>query len=58
MHIVLSVKVSHEKQNFSGFETIAQPDHSPVVPQPPCGPDLSPADFFLFSQLKAILKGC
>jgi len=28
-----------------------------VVPQPPYSPDLSPADFFLFPQLKSSLKG-
>ena len=29
-----------------------------MVPQPPYSPDLSPAEFFLFSKLKSILKGC
>ena len=29
----------------------------PVVPQPPCSPDLSPCDFFLFPRLKKNLKG-
>ena len=29
----------------------------PVVPQPPCLPDLSPYDFFLFPRLKNHLKG-
>jgi len=29
-----------------------------VVPHPPYSPDLSPADFFLFSKLKITLKGC
>jgi len=29
----------------------------PVVPQPPCSPDLSPCDFFLFPWLKNHLKG-
>jgi len=28
-----------------------------VVPQPPCSPDLAPADFFLFPKLKSTLKG-
>ena len=28
-----------------------------VVPQPPYSPDLAPADFFLFPQLKSSLKG-
>ena len=28
-----------------------------VVPQPPYSPDLAPADFFLFPQLKSLLKG-
>jgi hypothetical protein len=28
-----------------------------IVPQPPYSPDLAPADFFLFSKLKCILKG-
>jgi len=28
-----------------------------VVPQPPYSPDLAPADFFLFPQLKSTLKG-
>jgi len=28
-----------------------------VVPHPPCSPDLTPADFFLFPKLKTTLKG-
>jgi len=28
-----------------------------VVPQPPYSPDLAPAEFFLFPQLKSSLKG-
>jgi hypothetical protein len=28
-----------------------------VVPQPSCSPDLAPADFFLFPELKFLLKG-
>ena len=28
-----------------------------VFPQPPYSPDLAPADFFLFPQLKSSLKG-
>jgi len=28
-----------------------------VVPQPPCSPDLDPADFFLFLKFKSSLKG-
>jgi len=28
----------------------------PVVPQPPCSPDLSPCEFFLFPRLKNHLK--
>jgi transposase len=28
-----------------------------VLPQPPCSPDLAPADFFLFPKLKSALKG-
>jgi len=27
-----------------------------VVPHPPCSPDLAPADFFLFPELKTTLK--
>jgi len=29
-----------------------------VVPEPPYSPDVAPADFFLFPQLKSSLKGC
>jgi hypothetical protein len=29
----------------------------PVVPHPPCSPDLAPCDFFLFPRLKSTLKG-
>jgi hypothetical protein len=29
-----------------------------VTPQPTYCPDLTPADFFLFSKLKSTLKGC
>ena len=29
----------------------------PVIPQPPCSPDLSLCDFFLFSRLKKRLEG-
>jgi len=29
-----------------------------VLPQPPCSPDLAPADFFLFPKLKSKLKDC
>jgi hypothetical protein len=28
-----------------------------VLPHPPCSPDLSPCDFFLFPRLKKRLKG-
>jgi transposase len=28
-----------------------------LVPQPPYSPDLAPADFFLFTKLKFVLKG-
>jgi hypothetical protein len=28
-----------------------------VLPQPPCSPDLAPADFFPFPNLKSTLKG-
>jgi hypothetical protein len=28
-----------------------------LIPQPPYSPDLAPADFFLFTELKSILKG-
>jgi hypothetical protein len=28
-----------------------------VISQPPCSPDLAPADVFLFSKLKSTLKG-
>jgi len=28
-----------------------------TVPQPPCSPDLAPADYFLFPKLKIRLKG-
>ena len=27
-----------------------------IVPQPPCSSDLAPADFFLFTKLKSVLK--
>jgi len=30
---------------------------TPVVPQPPSSPDLSPCDFFVFPRLKIHLKG-
>jgi histone-lysine N-methyltransferase SETMAR len=29
----------------------------PVVQQPPCSPDMAPCDFWLFPQLKTVLKG-
>jgi len=28
-----------------------------TLPQPPCSPDLGPADFFLFPRIKTALKG-
>jgi len=33
-----------------------QLDHSPLFPEPPYGPDLSPADSFIFSQFIVSLK--
>jgi len=42
----------------SGSTVTLQLDLSPVVPEPPYGPYLSPADSFLFSQFIVSLKEC
>ena len=44
-HTVLSIREFLAKKNI------------PVLPHPPCSPDLAPCDFYLFPKLKSKLKG-
>jgi len=42
---------------FSFWEFLAK-ENIPIVPHPPCGPDLALCDFYLFPKLKSKLKSC